>query len=89
MSLSHYRDAISARLQESVDKLCQSAIDMRVHHEMTADTYAMVQIDLLAQARALADARRIVIAEYKRLTEVADKEEVKEKQQEKSESVYG
>lgn len=69
MSLSHYRESITKALQESVDKLAQEAIDMRVHPQMTADTYAMVQVDKLAQARAYADAARIVIKEYKKMTE--------------------
>jgi hypothetical protein len=91
MSLSHYRDSVTAALQKQVDLLAQSAIDMRVHPEMKSDTYAMVQVDKLAQARAYADAARIVIAEYKKLTEVPkdSAQSEGEPKAEKREATYG
>lgn len=89
MSLSFLRESIIKSLQERTDKLAQSAIDMRVHHEMSADTYAMLQIDILAQARAYADAMRVVTAEYKKLTESDAPVPEIEKKQQKVESVYG
>ena len=93
MSLSHYRDSITECLQKQIDLLAQQAIDMRVHPSMSSDTYALVQVDKLAQARAYADAARIVIAEYKRMTETpAQQDETQEKgdQPEKKEKpLYG
>lgn len=92
MSLAHLRDSISAALQKEVDALAQSAIDMRVHPGMTADTYAMVQVDKLAEARALAKAQRIVIQEYKKMTETPKEsgaEQKGEQQTKARENAYG
>lgn len=87
MSLSYLRDAVLKRLQDRVDTVVQSAIDMRVQ-SMKMDEYAMLQVDKLAEARALATAALIVGEEYKRLTEPAPKPEDQPQPKTLAESVY-
>lgn len=69
MSLSFFRDALTAKLQERVDAAAGRAINMRVHADSRVDGYALLQTDTLAEARTYAEAAKIVIEEYKRLTE--------------------
>ena len=90
MTLAFLRDAITKVLQDRVDALAQSAIDMRVHPEMRSDTYALVQADKLAQARAFAEAAKIVVQEYKKLTEAPAADAPKDVEQPKvKEKPYG
>ncbi len=90
MSLAYLRDGIIKRLQRETDALGQAAIDMRVHSQISADTYAMMQVDRLAEARALARAAKIVIEEYKRLTETPQTEDEPQSaaQKQTKETVY-
>lgn len=69
MSLSYLRDAVLKKLQERVDAATMRAINMRVNMESRADGYALSQADSLSEARAYAEAAKLVIEEYKRLTE--------------------
>lgn len=91
MSLSHFRDSIVARLEKRATELAQTVIDFRVQQVTSVDQYALIQSDLLAQSRALSEAARIVVAEYKRLTEVAETpaEPSPMLKQKKDEPVYG
>jgi stage V sporulation protein SpoVS len=91
MTLSFLRDAITKRLQDKVDAAGARAINMRVHTAATADGYALVQVDTLAEARAFAEAVKIVIEEYKRLVEQTVAETPGEVPQgtKKETSIYG
>lgn len=87
MSLSHYRDSIVAELEKAGDSAANKAINTRVHPQMTADAYAMAQVDTLSEARAFATARNIVIAEYKKMTETsAQQDETQEMGDQQSET---
>lgn len=74
MSLSHFRDSITNKLQERVDAAAARAINVRVNVETTSDGYALVQADTLSEARAYAEAAKIVLQEYKRMTEAPETE---------------
>lgn len=91
MSLSHYRDSMLKRLQTMTDTAANKAINMRIHPQLTADTYALVQADTLSEARAYAEAAKIVIDEYRKLTEATKDGEPEgdEPKQEKREKIYG
>lgn len=89
MSLSQFRDSITAKLQDKVDALSTAAINMRVHPEMSSDMYAMLQLDKLAEARAFASAAKIVIDEYKRMTEAPPTEDSPKPQEQVKANIYG
>lgn len=90
MSLSFLRDAITKALQERVDAATNRAINLRVHAESTADGYALIQADALAEARAFATAAQVVVDEYRKMTETAVKpEDAPMAQQQRRENVYG
>lgn len=95
MSLSYLRDAVIKRLQDKVDAAAEKAINMRVHQSSTADGYALTQADTLAEARAFAEAQKIIIDEYKRLTDAPEtRDETPEAEttapkQNKETSIYG
>lgn len=93
MSLSYLRDAIIKSLEERADKLANVAINFRVQAVTSTDEYAMNVADTLAQARAYTDAIKIVIAEYKKMTEAEQPNEMasdpqKQQQNERNQSVY-
>lgn len=88
MSLAYLRDAIIKRLEEQADGRGQAAIDFRFQAEMTADQYAMMQVDRLAEARGITLAARIVKAEYKRMTETETQPEATPAPEKKVEDVY-
>lgn len=69
MSLSHLRDSIIKHLTEAADSAANRAINMRVHAATQADGYALTQADCLSEARTYTEAARIVLAEYKKMTE--------------------
>lgn len=89
MSLSFFREAISKKLQERVDVASTRAINMRVHAESSADGYALVQADTLAEARAFAEAINIITTEYKRMTETTPTEKEPAKNTQPKEKIYG
>lgn len=89
MSLSQFRESINKRLGEEADKLANEVIDMRVHPEFRADSYALVQVDKLAQARAFAKAAQIITQEYKRLTESPSEQAAPNTPTTKREATYG
>lgn len=75
MSLSYLKDGVVRKLESRAAALAQEAIDYRIHPSMASDAYAMAQVDRLAMARGLTEAMNIVIAEYKRLTELPAKQD--------------
>lgn len=75
MTLNLFRDAINKAFQERIDAARRNAISMRFRPPgpnlpaMTAEEYAMTQVERLCEARVLEDAIGIVTAEYRKMTQ--------------------
>lgn len=83
MSLSYLRDAVIKDLRDKADAASTRAINCHPSSHLSADTYAMQQIDALSEARAYLYAIGIVNAAYKLMTD-PDKPEDKVEQAEQN-----
>ncbi len=75
MSLDAFRQNCTQALQDRADLCSTQAIGITASAVTSTDQYAMHQIERLAMARAYLDAQKIILAEFKKLTQPEQKPE--------------
>lgn len=89
MSLEFLRDNILKALAEEATRYTNAAINYKFHAGMTADQYAMAQVQVLASAHALGLAAQVVNREYKNYVQPQKEPEPADQDQQPRKPIYG